>query len=90
MKKELFLKMVTSILYFLNINFVFTSDLESVLTMALDDVWSQEFYDYVNFQTIIDDAKTYALYDALYGITYDFDVRLFLFEPRITYFCSSS
>ena len=52
--------------------------------MAHDDIFSQEFYNYTDFQTIHNDDKTYALYDALYGITSDFDYRLYLFEPLLT------
>ena len=66
-----------------NPNFVFTENFESISTLILDDVWSQSFHDFVDFQTIVDDEKTYAIYDSLYGITYDFDYQLYLFEPLL-------
>jgi hypothetical protein len=64
-------------------NFVFTSDFESISRLILDDVWSQSFHDFMRMQKLITDKKVYELNNALYGITYDFDYQLFLFEPLL-------
>lgn len=66
-----------------NPNFVFTSNFESISTLILDDVWSQSFYDYMYRQAIDFGKKEYELNNALYGITYDFDYQLYLFEPLL-------
>tara|TARA_R110000868_G_scaffold252899_5_gene509611 strand:+ start:54 stop:650 length:597 start_codon:yes stop_codon:yes gene_type:complete len=63
--------------------FIFTSDFESISTLILDDVWSQSFHDFMRMQKLITDKKVYELNNALYGITYDFDYQLFLFEPLL-------
>lgn len=67
-----------------NISFTYISDASLISEMNLNDTWSQSFHDFVDFQTIADDKKTYALYDALYCLTTDFDYRLYLFEPLLT------
>jgi hypothetical protein len=66
-----------------NPNFVFTSDFEFVNQLILDDTWTQTFHDYIDFQTILDDEKTFVLYDSLYALTSDFDMRLFIFSPLL-------
>jgi len=66
-----------------NPTFQFTFDIESISTLILDDVWSQSFHDFLRTQKVISDKKVYELYNALYGITYDFDYQLFLFEPLL-------
>jgi hypothetical protein len=64
-------------------NFIFTSDFELISTLVLDDVWSQSFHDFMRMQKLITDKKVYELNNALYGITYDFDYQLYLFEPLL-------
>jgi hypothetical protein len=67
----------------LNPIFIFNSDFESISLKVLDDVCSQSFYDFMRMQKLITDKKVCELYNALYGITYDFDYQLYLFLPLL-------
>lgn len=69
--------------YVSNINFVYTVDFELIATLILDDIWSQSFHDFMRTQKLITDKKVYELNNALYGITYDFDYQLYLFQPLL-------
>ncbi|TPN89235.1 hypothetical protein [Aquimarina algicola] len=57
--------------------FIYEKDFVKVAEMIEDDELSQEFFNY----KISDKEAMYALDDALYGLTNDFDYRLYLFEP---------
>lgn len=63
--------------------FVYTEDVEYVSNLVLEDVWIQDFQDFLRDQIIIDDDKVWELKSALYGLTYDFDYQLFLFQPLL-------
>lgn len=67
----------------LNPIFIFNSDFESISLKVLDDVCSQSFHDFMRMQKLITDKKVYELYNALYGVTYDFDYQLYLFLPLL-------
>jgi hypothetical protein len=69
---------------FENPKFIYIEDCKSIEEMIWDDNWSERFHDFVDYSRISDDKKTSALYDALYGLTHDFDYRLYLFEPLLT------
>ncbi|AEA42345.1 hypothetical protein [Fluviicola taffensis] len=66
-----------------NPKFTYTDDLKMVSNLILDDIWVQDFHDYMRMQKIITDKKVYELNNALYGLTYDFDYQLFLFQPLL-------
>ena len=67
----------------INLNFQFVKDVKVVNNLILDDVWSQSFQDFMRTQKIVTDKKIYELNNALYGISYDFDYQLYLFEPLL-------
>lgn len=62
---------------------VYTRDTDEVEDLILDDIWVQEFHDFMRAQKIITDKKVYELFNALYGITYDADYQLYLFIPLL-------
>ncbi|MDI9873198.1 hypothetical protein [Flectobacillus rivi] len=66
-----------------NPKFTYIADKELVLSLMLDDIWIQDFHDYMFRQTIISNQREYELNNALYGLTYDFDYQLFLFQPLL-------
>lgn len=66
-----------------NNNLKFVEHKEIVNSLALDDIWFQAFHDFMRVQKISTDRKMYELYNALYGLTYDFDFQLYLYEPLL-------
>jgi hypothetical protein len=61
----------------------YTDDTELVSNLILDDIWVQEFHDFMRTKMIITERKVYELYNAFYGLTYDFDYQLYLFQPLL-------
>ncbi len=72
---------------FLNFNsnpkFIYEENVEVVNNLILEDIWIQNFHDYLRNIIMIDDDKVWELKSALYGKTYDFDYQLFLFQPLL-------
>lgn len=64
-----------------NPEFIFKSDETEIEKLILDDIWSQNFIDFTNTQRKLTGWKIHEIYNALYGITNDFDHRLYLFIP---------
>lgn len=64
-----------------NPEFIFISDETEIKKLILDDIWSQNFIDFTSSQRKLKGLKIYELHNALYGITNDFDYRLYLFIP---------
>lgn len=52
-------------------------------TLIWDDIWSQRFLDFMVDNVIIEDEKTYIIYNSFYGITFDFNLQIFLFIPLV-------
>ncbi len=67
-----------------NMKFEYVEEFNVVENLAFDDVLSQMFFNYTDFQIIEENDKVDALYDALYGLVADFDYRLYLFEPLLS------
>ena len=66
-----------------NPSFTYTDDFNLVSNFILDDIWSQNFHDYLRTQKETSDKKTFELYNALYGLTTDFDYSMYLFKPLL-------
>ncbi len=66
-----------------NCPIVFTPDLLLISDLILDDVWSQDYQDFLRIQKISTEKKIFVLYDALYGKASDFDYSMYLFEPLL-------
>lgn len=81
-RKKVFEEM-NKISFYDKIAFKYIEDSKEIINLQYNDVLSQEFHDYINYKTILEDDKTDALYEALYGLTTDFDYRLYLFEPLL-------
>lgn len=61
--------------------FVYVENKNEVAEMIGNDELSQEFFDIVFSYKLNSADALYAIDDALYGLTTDFDYRLYLFEP---------
>lgn len=84
LERETILKSLPAFSKFnMNHKFVYYEDRDVVNDLILDDVWIQDFHDYIFGQMSITDKKAYELLDALYGISNDFDYQLFLFLPLL-------
>ncbi len=66
-----------------NPEFEFISDLEHNKTVVWDDIWSQRFLDFMIDNVINEEEKIYIIYNSFYGITFDFNLQIFLFIPLI-------
>ncbi len=64
-----------------NLKFIYEENVEVVNKLVLNDVWIQDFHDFMIRQMIIEDKKAFELYNALYGKTFDFDYQQYLFQP---------
>lgn len=63
--------------------FEFISDLEHNETLIWDDIWSQRFFDFRIDNVIYEEENIYIIYNSFYGITFDFNLRIFLFIPLV-------
>lgn len=66
-----------------NPKFIYEENEKVVYNLVLDDIWIQNFQDFMRNQIVIEDDKVWELKSALYGKTYDFDYQLFLFQPLL-------
>lgn len=66
-----------------NPKFSYIEDVENLPNIVVEDTLIQDFHDYMRDQIIIDDDKVWELISSLYGLTYDFDYQLFLFQPLL-------
>lgn len=66
-----------------NPEFEFISDLEHNEILIWDDIWSQRFLDFMIDNVINEEEKIYIIYNSFYGITFDFNLQIFLFIPLI-------
>lgn len=65
-------------------SFVYIQEYDKVIDLIGDDVLSQEFFDCIFNYKINSDDPIYVIDDALYGLTTDFDYRLYIFEALTT------
>jgi len=61
--------------------FVYVENYDEVVEMIGDDELTQEFFDSIFSYKLNSSDAIYVIDDALYGLTTDFDYRLYLFEP---------
>lgn len=66
-----------------NLIFNYVEDDKIVDNLILDDIYTQSFHDFMRSKKITSEKKMYLLFDALYGITYDFDFQLYLYAPLL-------
>jgi hypothetical protein len=65
--------------------FIYTPNFDSVYTMHLDDVWIQYFNDFLCTKGAFNEEEKHSqLFEALYGITNDYDYVWYLFAPLMT------
>jgi hypothetical protein len=72
---------------FLNFNsnpqFIYNENIDVISDLIHDDIWTQDFQDYLYSKWLIVDKKCYELNNAFYGLTYDFDYQFYLFQPLL-------
>lgn len=83
-ERKTILEQIPSFVNFLvNPKFVYLENEEQLTNLILDDIWTQEFHDFLRVLMINQERKTYELLNALYGLTYDFDYQMYLFKPLL-------
>lgn len=82
-RKKLLLQLDCFKKFLSNPEFVFMSDLEHNEALIWDDIWSQRFVDFMIDNVINEEEKTYIIFDSFYGITFDFNLQIYLFIPFV-------
>ncbi len=83
-EKETILKINSSLREkYSQLQIIYVEDHKKIEELRFDDQTSQEFFDFIDFELVHEDERIDILYDSFYGLTADFDYRLFLFLPFI-------
>lgn len=80
-RKEILYQIPSFQNFLFNPEFIFKSDETEIKKLISDDIWSQNFIDFTSTQRKLTGWKIYEIHNALYGISNDFDYRLYLFIP---------